>query len=242
MKEAFFFSIDDQPVGPLDLGEIQRLIAAHTITRSTLAWREGMDDWRPIQAIPELLELVAQQERPTLGPPPLPGASTAQGKATPPPLCGAGVQDRSGTPPGDPASTPAQQQGERVSDDSGKPPGKTYAWLCRVLPRRSPLRSYLERNPGMSTPILVLAVFGLLLILAFLFDMQEEETASAEQPQQQPGAPSADWQTRYRIWQDTQRHNQGVLDDVYEYGRDADDRMSETYRRGTYDWYTDDKN
>lgn len=40
--------------GPVEEQEIRALIAAGTIVPETLLWRDGMKDWTPLQAVPEL--------------------------------------------------------------------------------------------------------------------------------------------------------------------------------------------
>lgn len=40
--------------GPVEEHEIRALIAAGTIVPETLVWRDGMKDWTPMQAVPEL--------------------------------------------------------------------------------------------------------------------------------------------------------------------------------------------
>ena len=108
--------------------------------------------------------------------------------------------------------------------------------------RSTPVRDYVLHNPKRALPVAaVTLVIMLIVILSIpsLFETTPEQTpaVTADLPQQQQAAPPANWQEGYRAWQDTQRYNQGVIDDVYKYRRDSQDRMDETYRRGTYDWY-----
>jgi hypothetical protein len=104
----------------------------------------------------------------------------------------------------------------------------------QILPKRSPLRPYLERNPGMATPILVTALVGLLLILAFLADTQTEEAGYANPPPQQLGAPVGNWQEQHRAWRDAQDYTQRIHDDTYRRRLEAEDRMDDLRRRATF--------
>jgi hypothetical protein len=67
-QEEWHVAINDVPVGPMRRDEVARKIAMNAIDRDSLAWREGMDDWRPIKHIPELVKL-------------FPGSATAQAPA-----------------------------------------------------------------------------------------------------------------------------------------------------------------
>ena len=48
--EWFYASGSDQK-GPVEQVELDRLIQAGVITRSTLVWREGMTDWKPYDEV-----------------------------------------------------------------------------------------------------------------------------------------------------------------------------------------------
>jgi len=242
MKIAYFFAIDDQSVGPFDEGEIKQRITAHVITRDTLAWCEGMHDWQPVRTIPELLEAFGSEGNVAARPPPLPGVFGTAGHSPPPPPSSNKVRSDPASSLERPASTLGREKESRAADSLGSRRGGSYRLLLQILPKRSPLRPYLERNPGMATPILVMALAGLLLILAFLADMQTEEVEYAEQPLQQPEMPVGDWQARHRAWQDAQRYNQGILDETYRRKLDSENRMDDLRRRATFpDLYGGDK-
>jgi len=55
-------AINDIPVGPMRRDEVARKIAIGAVTLESLAWREGLDDWTPVQDIPELAHLFATQQ------------------------------------------------------------------------------------------------------------------------------------------------------------------------------------
>jgi len=61
-------SINDVPLGPIRLEEISHKIDAGAVSEYTLVWREGLDEWRPLATVPELMALL--HERRHSGPPP----------------------------------------------------------------------------------------------------------------------------------------------------------------------------
>lgn len=66
--KRFFFVINRQSAGPLDIPAIQAKIAEQTITSQTLAWTEGMTAWAAASSIAELSSLFATV------PPPIPNS------------------------------------------------------------------------------------------------------------------------------------------------------------------------
>lgn len=232
MKTGYFFAIDDQSVGPLDEGTIKQRISSHAITRETLAWCEGMDDWRPVRAIPELLQTFGPEEASVARPPPLPGVAGRAGHPPPPPQ--ARSRNDSEAPSEAPVATEVRRQGYQTAEKTTTERGTSYRWLMQILPKRSPLRPYLERNPGMAPPILVMALVGLMLILAFLADTQTEEAGYAKPPTQQLGAPVGNWQEQHRAWRDAQSYTQGIYDDTNRRRLEAEDRMDDLRRRATF--------
>lgn len=66
--KRYFFVINGQSAGPLDIPAIQAKIAEQTITPQTLAWTEGMTAWTAASSIAELSSLFATV------PPPIPNS------------------------------------------------------------------------------------------------------------------------------------------------------------------------
>ncbi len=60
-------SINDVPVGPVRLEELGHKIDAGAVSEYSLVWREGLDEWRPLATVPELMGLL--HERRHSGPP-----------------------------------------------------------------------------------------------------------------------------------------------------------------------------
>lgn len=44
----WYYSVNNQQVGPVEEKEIKKLVAAGTITHATMVWTTGMDTWQPI--------------------------------------------------------------------------------------------------------------------------------------------------------------------------------------------------
>ena len=60
-------SINDVPVGPVRLEELGHKIDAGAVSEYSLVWRQGLEEWRPLATIPELMALL--HERRHSGPP-----------------------------------------------------------------------------------------------------------------------------------------------------------------------------
>jgi predicted Zn finger-like uncharacterized protein len=54
----WYVAINGVPVGPIRVGDIRRKAAAGTVNEASLAWQEGLEEWRPLRAFPELMEAV----------------------------------------------------------------------------------------------------------------------------------------------------------------------------------------
>jgi len=52
----WYFGENEQQIGPLDEVAIRQAIRQGRVGRQTLVWREGMAQWTPLAAVPELLE------------------------------------------------------------------------------------------------------------------------------------------------------------------------------------------
>ncbi|MBR5395694.1 MAG: DUF4339 domain-containing protein [Bacteroidaceae bacterium] len=66
IPSIYYVAIDGKQVGPLNDCELSQLIAHGKVNKETLAWVPGMNNWKPIEQVPEILRVVA------LAPPSLP--------------------------------------------------------------------------------------------------------------------------------------------------------------------------
>jgi hypothetical protein len=63
---AWWYAEKDKKTGPLEQGDLARLIQSGKIDPGTMLWKEGMESWLPLDEIKELQTLKAAV------PPPLP--------------------------------------------------------------------------------------------------------------------------------------------------------------------------
>ncbi len=79
--DEWYVAINAVPVGPILIAEVRRKAALGVVTEDSLAWQDGLDEWRPIRAFPELAATVreaAQAGRGSLVPPPPPSRAIAR--------------------------------------------------------------------------------------------------------------------------------------------------------------------
>lgn len=79
----WYVAINDVPVGPVKREEVARKIGMGAVSATSLCWREGLDDWRPVGDVPELATLLEQRRVPTPPPPTKPAKNRPP--APPPP-------------------------------------------------------------------------------------------------------------------------------------------------------------
>lgn len=77
----WYVAINDVPVGPIRREEVARKIGTGAVTASSLCWREGFDDWRPVGQVPELQALLKQRRMPA--PPSRPPAKAESSSVVP---------------------------------------------------------------------------------------------------------------------------------------------------------------
>jgi predicted Zn finger-like uncharacterized protein len=56
--DEWYVAINSVPVGPIRIAELRRKAAAGAVTEESLVWQEGMEEWRPVKALPELASVV----------------------------------------------------------------------------------------------------------------------------------------------------------------------------------------
>lgn len=232
MNEKYFFSISNKQTGPLDEEAIRKNIIDGKITPATLAWRQGMAEWQPVQENAQLMNAFGSQFSATQ-PPPLPTGPAA----TPPPLPASGQSTGFSASPTAPGSRNDQ----------------AYRFICFVYrPWRgkfSPVRQFVDKDPQSRALPVAVGTIALFIVIGILWASslsKAPQTASQQPPEQMGGAasvvPNADWRAQQAAMMDAQRYGQQLSDDSYQYRRDTQDRMDETYRRANYDWYRDNDN
>lgn len=61
-------SVNDVPIGPIRLEEMGHKIDAGAVSEYSLVWRDGLEEWRPLATVPELMSLLHTRRH--SGPPP----------------------------------------------------------------------------------------------------------------------------------------------------------------------------
>jgi hypothetical protein len=225
MESKYFFGINNEKVGPLDERSIQQQIGQGSITRDTLAWRSGMDNWQPVIDITELRaafgELLSKQDAPPL-PPPFPQKSAVKPSA-----------QNEGIPAG-----LSQFEASCYKFDM---------WCYRPMGKwQPPIRKMVVDSPKKAVPVALGTAAAMVFMMIFVLSSFSKAGTQTGAPGQagipQAQQPAGDWRAQYQAIRDAQQFSAGVSDDVYKYRRDSQDRMDETYRRANYDWYkSDDK-
>lgn len=244
MSNQYFFELDGKTVGPLDELTMARLIAERKIRGDTLGWCPGMQDWQPVEQITELQERYGALFRG-------PKSADQSGK-----VADAGCQTSGQVAAGhesdkDPASPGAKHAEQQSLKELTPLQVAAYRWMLWLYQpwfggRPCLLWRYVEKNPRRGLPVavgtVVIGGFALLLILGGLFSGEDDRSSLqealppqgyAQLPQEQMLQPNM-FQPMIRA----QRQIDNIIDDVYRYNRDSFDRQCETYRRGTYDWYS----
>lgn len=81
--DQWHVAIHDVPVGPMSREELARKISAGAAGPQSLCWREGMDDWRPLEDVPDLAALLTRGGS-RQGLRPVPAAGRVAGPPQPP--------------------------------------------------------------------------------------------------------------------------------------------------------------
>lgn len=57
--QMYYAILEDMQAGPFSEEELTRLIACKKINKDTYIWKPGMKDWVKVEALPDVLRLVA---------------------------------------------------------------------------------------------------------------------------------------------------------------------------------------
>jgi len=57
-EERWFYALKSQSMGPVSVQTMRRLIETAQVISSTLVWQEGMDNWKPLVEVPELVAIM----------------------------------------------------------------------------------------------------------------------------------------------------------------------------------------
>ncbi len=102
-SSEWYCAINGVPVGPVRIAELRRKAASGAVHEDSLVWQEGMEEWRPLKTIPELVAIVHEglsADRPSLVTPQPPQQQQRQ-SSPPTPAPPAQMRERmKSSPPG----------------------------------------------------------------------------------------------------------------------------------------------
>ena len=122
--DEWYVAINGVPVGPVRVAEVRRKAALGVVTEESLAWQEGMEEWRPVRAVSELAAAVreaASGGRVSLLSPPL-----QEGRSSAPPAAARSASNRP-SPSASPGRAPMGSQASGASAASGPSKGGSPA-------------------------------------------------------------------------------------------------------------------
>lgn len=162
--DEWFVGINGVPVGPIRLSELRAKAASGAVTKESLVWRDGFEEWRPLKSFPELVAIVEESLSSARASMPFPVTAASAGTLADP---------FAGTAPA-PSATPGVGS-EGVSFDELQ--------ALRARPRTS---------PAAWLAVVVAVAFGLTLG-AVIFGRGPAAQSSVEKPAEKPAnaAPSA---------------------------------------------------
>ena len=67
----WYYGLDGAEEGPISFSQMKQHLQAGSISTDHFVWHEGMDDWAPLEDIPELLAVLRRKTPPKPPPPPL---------------------------------------------------------------------------------------------------------------------------------------------------------------------------
>src|SRR5947209_20228786 len=73
----WFYAQNGQQRGPIELAELQGLLAAGQLTGQDLVWTEGMPQWQPAASVPAVMPAASVPSPPSAPLPPAPAGPAA---------------------------------------------------------------------------------------------------------------------------------------------------------------------
>lgn len=120
--DEWYVAINGVPVGPIRIAEVRRKAALGAVTGDSLAWQEGLDEWRAVRLFPELAAIVreaAASGRTSLTPQPPEGRRSSA--PPPPPRASARMTRSNVVPITSRHSTGAATTAEKLDDVAPDP-------------------------------------------------------------------------------------------------------------------------
>ncbi|HEY1533152.1 MAG TPA: DUF4339 domain-containing protein, partial [Polyangiaceae bacterium] len=176
--DEWFVGINGVPVGPIRLSELRSKAASGSVTRESLVWRDGFEDWRPLKTFPELLAIVDESvssARASLTPftPSVATAAPAAGALSDPFALATGAAIRTPEPF---AGAPSGVTGTAVVTDDLEAAG---------------IKKRAGSSPAAWIAVAIALLFGLTLGFVFFNNKQKPVEVIKYVDRVVPGAPSA---------------------------------------------------
>jgi hypothetical protein len=125
--DEWFVGINGVPVGPIRLSELRAKAASGSVTKESLVWRDGFEEWRPLKSFPELVAIVEESLSSARASMPFPVPAASAGT----------VADPFAAPPPPASTTPAIVSGGVSIDElqglRARPRTSPAAWLAMVV-------------------------------------------------------------------------------------------------------------
>ncbi len=153
-ENGWYAGIRDVPVGPLSRKDLASRVAAGDVLPDTLVWREGLDDWRPLQAVAELNDLMraavsaVESSKPLA---PRPAVGSAGSRAAPRPSVVDDDEEATRVSGLDPSLAGIMARSLRTGADGSKP-GVTEKSVAERPKQTTPLSPFMRTPTRAATP------------------------------------------------------------------------------------------
>jgi predicted Zn finger-like uncharacterized protein len=157
-NDEWYVAINGVPVGPIRIGEVRRKAAIGAVTDESLCWQEGLDEWRPLRAFPDLAALVREAfiaSRSSMTPAPpevrtsVPSAARPPFRSAPPASHPAGT---AGAPPRPPPRAPPRAPPARAA--ATPPPATARSNVVPFTSRLATAEKLAEEPQAPSQPVM----------------------------------------------------------------------------------------
>lgn len=125
--DEWFVGINGVPVGPIRLSELRAKAASGAVTKESLVWRDGFEEWRPLKSFPELVAIVEESLSSARASMPFPVPASSPGTLADP---------FAGTAPAASATPAAVSEGVSMDEMRAlraRPRTSPAAWLAVVV-------------------------------------------------------------------------------------------------------------
>jgi predicted Zn finger-like uncharacterized protein len=142
--DEWYVAINGVPVGPIRIAEVRRKAAIGAVTEESLCWQEGLDEWRPLRAFPDLAAIVRE------------AFTSGRSSMTPaPPEARVSIQPpqaRASVRPASPAGVPPRAPPARPAPVATPPPPAARSNVVPITSRLATAEKLAEDADDMTRP------------------------------------------------------------------------------------------